>query len=189
MARVTVMQQFHNPFAEKIEAIYVFPLDENSAVDDMEMKIGERLIKGQIKERSEAAKLYQNAKQQGHVASLLDQERPNIFTQSVANIEPGQGITITIHYSVTLTWKDGSYHFHLPTVIGPRYIPGARLPEKDKATMPSFSRSQEKRPLPVKSRSIQTHRLHPRRRCRMRIASRLPLPSKAIAPGTILPSR
>lgn len=138
MARVTVMQQFHNPFAEKIEAIYVFPLDENSAVDDMEMKIGERLIKGQIKERSEAAKLYQNAKQQGHVASLLDQERPNIFTQSVANIEPGQGITITIHYSVTLTWKDGSYHFHLPTVIGPRYIPGARLPEKDKATMPSF---------------------------------------------------
>lgn len=125
IARVTVTQQFHNPFADKIEAVYVFPLHEDSAVDAMTMKVGGRIVRGVIKERGEAKRIYEQAKAAGKVASLLDQERPNIFTQSVANIEPGEQVTITIEYSQTLAWEDGRYSFDFPTVVGPRYIPGA----------------------------------------------------------------
>jgi len=124
IARVTVRQQFHNPFKDKIEAVYVFPLSQDAAVDRMTMKVGDRLIKGQIKERGEARAIYEQAKAQGKVASLLDQERPNIFTQSVANIEPGEQVDITISYSETLDWKAGEYSFDFPMVVGPRYIPG-----------------------------------------------------------------
>ncbi len=124
LARVTVTQQFHNPFKDKIEAVYVFPLQQDSAVDDMTMTVGERVVKGVIKERGEAKRIYEQAKEQGKVASLLDQERPNIFTQSVANIEPGEQVTITICYSQTMNWEDGRFEFDFPTVVGPRYIPG-----------------------------------------------------------------
>lgn len=124
IARVTVRQQFHNPFPEKIEAVYVFPLSQDAAVDRMTMKIGARTIRGQIKERGEARAIYEKAKARGNVASLLDQERPNIFTQAVANIEPGQEVDIVISYSETLKWKDGEYEFSFPMVVGPRYMPG-----------------------------------------------------------------
>lgn len=124
IARATVRQKFTNKFADKIEAIYVFPLSENAAVDRMTMTIGNRVIEGQIKERKEAREIYEKAKKAGHVASLLDQERPNIFTQSVANIEPGVEIDITISYSETLEWKDGLFQFVFPMVVGPRYVPG-----------------------------------------------------------------
>lgn len=124
IARVSVTQQFHNPFADKIEAVYVFPLHEDSAVDAMTMQVGDRVVRGVIKERGEAKRIYEQAKAAGKVASLLDQERANIFTQSVANIEPGEQVTITIEYSQTLAWEDGQYRFDFPTVVGPRYIPG-----------------------------------------------------------------
>jgi len=124
VARVTVKQQFHNPFKDKIEAIYVFPLSQDAAVDKMTMIIGERQIDGEIKERGEAKQIYEQAKAEGRVASLLDQERPNIFTQSVANIEPGEKIDIEIAYSETLDWRDGEFHFDFPMVVGPRYMPG-----------------------------------------------------------------
>jgi Ca-activated chloride channel family protein len=125
IARVTVHQEFHNPFKDKIEAVYVFPLSQDGAVDRMTMRVGNRVIKGEIKERNEARAIYEQAKAQGKVASLLDQERPNIFTQSVANIEPGEQVDITISYSETLKWKDGEYQFSFPMVVGPRYMPGA----------------------------------------------------------------
>ncbi|MHC4404060.1 MAG: VIT and vWA domain-containing protein [Planctomycetota bacterium] len=124
IARVTVRQQFHNPFEHKIEAVYAFPLSQNAAVDRMTMTIGDRVIEGEIKERGEARQIYESAKAAGKVASLLDQERPNIFTQSVANIEPGEKVDITISYSETLDWEDGLFHFDFPMVVGPRYIPG-----------------------------------------------------------------
>jgi hypothetical protein len=76
LARVTVRQQFWNPSTDKIEAVYVFPLPQNSAVDDMTLHVAERTIRGLIKKREEAQQIYQQAKQQGHVAALLDQERP-----------------------------------------------------------------------------------------------------------------
>ncbi len=124
VGRVTVKQTFHNPLDKKIEAIYVFPLPQDAAVDDMVMTVGDRRIVGQIKERSEAREIYEAAKAAGHVASLLDQERPNIFTQSVANIEPGVQVVIEISYVETLKYEDGVFEWVFPMVVGPRYIPG-----------------------------------------------------------------
>jgi Ca-activated chloride channel family protein len=123
IASVNVTQQFHNPFSSKIEAIYVFPLPHNSAVNEFIMTIGPRKIRGVIRERQEAERLYQQAKTQGYVASLLTQERPNIFTQSVANIEPGKEIDIDIKYFHTLEYTDGWYEWHFPMVVGPRFNP------------------------------------------------------------------
>ena len=85
VSRVTVTQEFQNPFADKIEAVYVFPLPPAAAVDDLTMLIGERVIKGKIMRRQEARAKYEQAKQMGQTASLLDQERPNIFRGNEEN--------------------------------------------------------------------------------------------------------
>jgi Ca-activated chloride channel family protein len=124
LARVTVTQEFENPFQEKIEAVYAFPLPPDSAVDDMTMLVGDRTIRGLIKPREEARQIYEDAKRSGHIAGLLDQERPNIFTQSVANITPGAKVKITISYVETVTYEAGTYEFNFPMVVAPRYIPG-----------------------------------------------------------------
>lgn len=123
IATVEVVQQFQNPFSEKIEAVYVFPLPQNAAVNEFVMVIGERRIRGIIREREEAEEIYREARRQGHVASLLTQERPNIFTQKVANIEPGKQIDVNIKYFNTLTYADGWYEFTFPMVVGPRFNP------------------------------------------------------------------
>jgi Ca-activated chloride channel family protein len=123
IATVDVQQQYHNPYSDKIEAVYVFPLPQNAAVNDFLMTIGERRIRGIIRERQEAEQIYQEAKSQGYVASLLTQERPNVFTQAVANIEPGRRIDIDIKYFNTLDYRDGSYEFVFPMVVGPRFNP------------------------------------------------------------------
>jgi Ca-activated chloride channel family protein len=124
LSRVTVTQEFENPFKEKIEAVYTFPLPQNSAVDDMTMIVGDRTVRGKILRREEAQAVYEAAKNGGQTASLLEQERPNVFTQSVANILPGEQIKITISYVETLKYEDGSYEFVFPMVVGPRYVPG-----------------------------------------------------------------
>src|SRR5688572_18624265 len=124
LSRVVVTQEFENPFKEKIEAVYTFPLPQNAAVDDMTMLVGDRTVRGRVLRREDAQAVYEAAKTGGKVASLLDQERPNIFTQSVANIMPGEQIKITISYVETLKYEDGSYEFVFPMVVGPRYIPG-----------------------------------------------------------------
>jgi Ca-activated chloride channel family protein len=123
-ARVNVTQEFYNPTEDNIEAIYTFPLPDDSAVDRMEMKVGSRTITGKIYKREEAKEVYEAAKQAGHVAGLLDQERPNIFTQSVANIMPGEKVIIKISYTQVLKYEAGKYDFVFPMVVGPRYIPG-----------------------------------------------------------------
>jgi Ca-activated chloride channel family protein len=123
IATVDVTQQYQNPFDSKIEAIYVFPLPHNAAVSEFVMTVGERKIRGIIREREQAEQIYNEAKSQGYVASLLTQERPNIFTQSVANIEPGKQIDINIKYFHTLAYVDGWYEFVFPMVVGPRFNP------------------------------------------------------------------
>ncbi len=123
IARVTVTQDFINTSRDKVEAVYVFPLPHGAAVDDMTLHVGERVIRGQIKRRQEAQAIYQAARNAGHVAALLDQERPNIFTQSVANIEPGAKVRVAIRYSERLTYEAGTYQFTFPMVVGPRYNP------------------------------------------------------------------
>jgi Ca-activated chloride channel family protein len=125
LSRVVVTQEFENPFREKIEAVYTFPLPQNAAVDDMTMIVGDRTVRGKILRREEAQAVYEAAKSGGQVASLLDQERPNIFTQSVANILPGEQIKITISYVDTLKYEDGAYEFVFPMVVAPRYVPGS----------------------------------------------------------------
>ncbi len=125
LARVTVTQEFENNFTEPIEAVYTFPLSQNSAVDAMTMRIGTRNIRGKILKREEARKVYEDAKTEGKTASLLDQERPNIFTQAVANILPNEKIVIEISYVETLKYEDGSYEFVFPMTVAPRYIPGS----------------------------------------------------------------
>ncbi len=125
LSRVIVTQEFENPFNEKIEAVYTFPLPQNAAVDDMTMIVGDRTVRGKILRREEAQAVYEAAKTGGQRASLLDQERPNIFTQSVANILPGEQIKITISYVETLKYENGSYEFVFPMVVGPRYVPGS----------------------------------------------------------------
>jgi Ca-activated chloride channel homolog len=124
LSRVTVTQLFENPFEGQMEAVYVFPLPQAAAVDDMTMTIGGRTIRGRIMRREEAKDVYEQAKASGQVASLLDQERPNIFTQSVANISPGQPVQVTISYVETLKYEEGSYEWSFPMVVGPRYVPG-----------------------------------------------------------------
>ena len=123
IATVDVTQKFHNPYDEKIEAVYVFPLPQNAAVNEFVMIIGKRRIRGIIRERKEAEEIYRQARSQGYVASLLTQERPNIFTQKVANIEPGKNIDVNIKYFNTLAYVDGWYEFVFPMVVGPRFNP------------------------------------------------------------------
>ena len=125
IASVEVKQQFHNPYDSKIEAVYVFPLPQNAAVNEFVMTVGERKIRGIIREREKAEKIYAAARAQGHVAALMTQERPNIFTQKVANIEPGKQIDISVRYFNTLQYDDGAYEFVFPMVVGPRFNPPA----------------------------------------------------------------
>jgi Ca-activated chloride channel family protein len=118
LARVKVVQEFENNFNQPIEAVYTFPLPENSAVDDMTMLVGTRTIRGKIMRREEARKVYETA-------SLLDQERPNVFTQAVANILPNEKITVEISYVETLKYEDGEYEFVFPMTVAPRYVPAS----------------------------------------------------------------
>jgi Ca-activated chloride channel family protein len=132
VARVSVTQTFHNPSREPIEAVYTFPLPDDAAVDAMDMRIGNRLVKGTIQRKEDARRIYDAAKSAGQSAALLDQERPNIFTQAVANVMPGQDVVITIRYVNTLKYDDGYYEFAFPMVVGPRYVPagGYTVPGK-----------------------------------------------------------
>ncbi|MEG4322040.1 MULTISPECIES: VIT domain-containing protein [unclassified Microcoleus] len=129
LSRVEVSQKFENPFTKPLEAVYIFPLPAEAAVDEMEIKIGDRTIKGSIKKREEAQRIYEKAKQEGRTAGLLEQERDNIFTQSLANIKPGEEIEVTIRYTDSLKFLAGDYEFVFPMVVGPRYIPGTPLDE------------------------------------------------------------
>lgn len=132
LARVTLTQEFHNPKEEKIEAVYLFPLPPRSAVDRLTMDVGGRVIRGEVKRREEAQRLFAKARTEGRVAALLDQERPNLFTQSVTNIPPGATIKVTISYVETLSYEDGVYELRFPMVVGPRYIPGETKPDDGK---------------------------------------------------------
>lgn len=123
MASVEVRQTFQNPFHETIEAEYIFPLPHDAAVNDFIMTIGERRIRGIIREKEEARQIYERARDAGFVASLLEQERPNIFRQRVANIEPGHRIDVELHYFNCLPYRDGAFEFVFPMVVGPRFNP------------------------------------------------------------------
>jgi Ca-activated chloride channel family protein len=122
----TVTQRYVNSGSSPIEAVYVFPLPHDAAVYDMEIRIGNRLIRSVIKEREEAKRTYEAAKSEGKRAALVEEERPNIFTASVANIMPGDRIDVRLRYVEPLRWEDGRVRLVFPMVVGPRYIPGTQ---------------------------------------------------------------
>ena len=134
VARAVVAQQFKNDSPDWVEGIYVFPLPENAAVDRLRMQVGDRLIEGQIRERAQARAEYEAARDRGSRASLVEQERPNIFTSSVANLGPGETLTVEIEYQQTLRYEDAAVSLRFPTVVAPRYIPGkpqSETPQQD----------------------------------------------------------
>ncbi|MEZ5614582.1 MAG: marine proteobacterial sortase target protein [Rhodocyclaceae bacterium] len=129
VARAVVRQTYRNPYDAWFEGVYVFPLPENAAVDHLRMKVGDRIVEGDIRERQAARAQYEQAKSSGRRAALVEQERPNIFTTSVANIPPRGEIVVEIEYQQTLRYEvtrmQGSFSLRFPMVVGPRYIPGA----------------------------------------------------------------
>ncbi|HET6583560.1 MAG TPA: VIT domain-containing protein, partial [Nannocystaceae bacterium] len=127
IADVVVTQRFVNDRDAPIEVVYTFPLPENAAVTDMRMVIGERVIESEVRKRDEARKAYMEAREDGYTAALLEQERPDVFTQSVANIHAGAVIDVEIHYLQTLSFDAGTFELVFPMVVGPRYMPGRKL--------------------------------------------------------------
>jgi len=136
VARATVEQVFANPFAEPVEAVYTFPLGDRAAVDDFELQVGDRTIRGEIKPREEARAVYERARAAGFQAALLEQERPNVFTQSVANLEPGKAITVRLRTVWTLPYERGLYRLTFPLVVGPRYVPGGSIADAAQISPP-----------------------------------------------------
>ena len=126
VASATVTQQYANSSTEPIEAVYIFPLPHDAAVYDMEIRIGNRVIRSVVREREEAKRVYTQAKSEGKRAAFLEQERPNIFTASVANIMPGDRIDVRMRYVQPLRWEAGKMRLVFPMVVGPRYIPGTQ---------------------------------------------------------------
>ena len=124
VAEVEVTQVYVNPYDQTIEAIYVFPLPERAAVHRMTMRVADREIVAEIKPREDAERIYEEAKASGHTASLMTQERPNIFTQKVGNIPAGHKVEVKLTYVEALPYEEGVSSFVFPTVVGPRYIPG-----------------------------------------------------------------
>ena len=130
VARVTVMQEFENSGAEWVEGVYVFPLPDEAAVDQMRLYIGDRFIEGEIREKEQARKEYEQAKSEGKKTSLVEQQRANLFTTSVANIGPGEKVIIEIEYLEDLQYDAGMFSLRYPMTLTPRYIPGQGLPDR-----------------------------------------------------------
>ncbi|HEX7465854.1 MAG TPA: VIT domain-containing protein, partial [Usitatibacter sp.] len=123
IARTRLSQVFHNPGTEFVEGVYLFPLPEKAAVDHLWMRIGERVIEGQVQEKEEARRTYEKAKTEGRKAALVEQQRPNLFTNAVAHIGPGENVRVTIEYQQTLAYEKGEYRLRFPLAVTPRYVP------------------------------------------------------------------
>ncbi|MBL9101068.1 MAG: AgmX/PglI C-terminal domain-containing protein [Myxococcales bacterium] len=123
MAETSVTQVFHNPLPDRLEALYNFPLPADAAVDDYWIRVDGREIRGVMKSRDDARKTYEEARDAGQSAALLEQNRPNLFAQAVANIPPGGTIEVEMHLVQPLRREDGRYSLVLPITVGPRYVP------------------------------------------------------------------
>ena len=121
--RTRVTQAFRNPTKDWVEATYVYPLATNGAVDTMKMVVGDRVIVGDVKERQQARVIYEQARSAGQKAALTEQERPNIFTNSVANIGPGETVLVQIEYQEPVHQSGNDYSLRVPLVVAPRYNP------------------------------------------------------------------
>ena len=121
--RARVTQIFRNPTQDWVEATYVYPLPAGGAVDTLKMVVGDRVIVGDIKERQQAKMIYEQARATGRKAALTEQERPNIFTNSVANIGPGETVLVQIEYQEPVHQSGNEFSLRVPMVVAPRYNP------------------------------------------------------------------
>ncbi len=162
VSSVTVTQEFENPFSSPVEAVYVFPLPEDAAVDELTLTAGSRVIRATIQKRAEARRMYEQAKAEGRRAALLDQERPNIFTQTVANLLPGERVKVSLKYVAPLKYDDGQYTFNFPMTVAPRFA------DRDGVSPPQAERSGRDIAVavhlvagaPVTELSSVSHRMH-----------------------------
>lgn len=138
LVTVTVKQTFANPSDKPLHATYLFPLNQNAAVHEMVMDIGDERVQAKIKRIEEAKATFEQAKQEGKAASLLVEHRPNMFTQDIANLMPNLPIQVTLTYIQTLPKVDGQYELVLPLIVGPRYQPaGVGVPPTPAANVNS----------------------------------------------------
>jgi Ca-activated chloride channel family protein len=126
IAAVTVTQVYRNEGTRPIEARYVFPASTRAAVYALRLRVGERVVDAEIREKQQARRDFEQAKHEGKSASLLEQHRPNVFQMSIANVMPGDEIAVDLRYTETIVPTDGNYQFVFPTVVGPRYNGGIR---------------------------------------------------------------
>jgi Ca-activated chloride channel family protein len=142
---VVVNQTYKNDGAHPIEALYIFPASTRAAVYGMKMTIRDRVIAAEIHEREQARQIYEAARQAGRSASLLEQQRPNVFQMNVANILPGDEIQVELKYTELLIPTDGIYEFVFPTVVGPRYSnqPAAEASSSEKWAQNPYFRQGE----------------------------------------------
>lgn len=131
VAQVQLQQQFRNDGTGWVEAEYVFPLPDDAAVNALDIRIGERVIQGRVKERQQAQHEYVQARAAGKRAALVEQQRPNLFTTRVANIGPGEAVAVDLTLIVPLHYDQGSVALRLPTTLTPRYIPGVAAQAQD----------------------------------------------------------
>ena len=138
LARARVVQTFRNPESDWYEGVYVFPLPESGAVDRLRLRVGERIIEGEIQERAAARITYGEARAAGRRAALLDQERPNIFTTQVANIGPREAVVVELEYQQVVRYDGGRFSLRFPMVVGPRYVPAGpmRVADANRITPP-----------------------------------------------------
>jgi Ca-activated chloride channel family protein len=175
IADVTVRQTYRNEGSRPINASYLFPASTRAAVYAMRMQIGDQIIVAKIKEREKAKREFDEAKKKGKSASLLEQERPNVFSMSLANIMPGDQIEIELRYTELLVPTDGVYEVVYPTVVGPRYSshPESSAPKEDSSVKAPYLR-QGKNPtstlhistrlsagVPIQDLSCPSHRIIP----------------------------
>jgi Ca-activated chloride channel homolog len=160
--RTVLTQRFYNPADGWVEGVYVFPLPEGAAVDTLKIIAGQRIIIGEVKEKREAKVIYEKAKAAGQTAALLEQERPNLFTNSVANIGPHETVVVQIEYQEAITQTDGQYSLRLPLVVAPRYNPAPVLQVVEFNKHGTGFGATVKNPVPDRDR-IETPVLDPRR--------------------------
>lgn len=123
IVRATLSQRFRNPADTWVEGRYAFPMPDEAAVDGLKMRIGDRFIEGEVQERKQAREIYEQAKQEGRKAALIEQHRPNLFTNDVANIGPEEVVVVQITWLQTLSPQQGAFELRLPLVVAPRYNP------------------------------------------------------------------
>ena len=171
IADVTIEQVYRNEGTRPLEAIYIFPASTRAAVYGMVMHTGDREIIAEIREREQARREYEEARELGQTASLLEQERPNVFKMNVANILPGDSIAVRLSYTELLVPTEKQYEFVLPTVVGPRYSPeavneilgpdgGERIPHLHEGEDPNYTYAIEMTlaaGLPIQGYNCPTH--------------------------------